>query len=64
MNGKLMTDGWAGRRVYRVKIIGETPKRDRVLLLEQARLPGRNRLTAAGSVVFVPKSAVKRESDV
>lgn len=57
--GELLLDGWAGRRAYPVDVIGETPKRYRVRLLEDMPLPGRNQRGAAGDVRLVPKHAVR-----
>lgn len=55
----LEIDGWAGRISYAVEVVGETPKRYKVRLLEDARLPGRNRRGAKGDIVTVPKPAVR-----
>lgn len=54
----LCMDGWAGRTKEPVKIVGETPKRYRVELLKDCRLPGRNKSGKAGEIVLVPKYAV------
>lgn len=53
----LLLDGWAGRERHKVEVIGETPKRYRVRLLADTRLPS-NRQHKAGDVVLVPKYAV------
>lgn len=53
----LMLDGWAGRTLIPCEIVGETPKRTRIKLLERARLPG-NRWFDAGQVALVPTKAV------
>ena len=58
---KLIMDDWAGRHAIPCEVIGETPKRYRIKLLQDARLPG-NRYFEAGSVTLVPKHAVKLES--
>lgn len=54
----LLLDGWAGRERVPVEIVGETPKRYRVRLLAECRLPSRRR-GKAGDVVLVPRYAVK-----
>jgi hypothetical protein len=59
----LRLDGWAGRERIPVEIVGETPKRYRVKLLEAARLPG-NRPHDAGDVVLVPRYAVQQQGEV
>ncbi len=59
----LRLNSWAGRERVPVEIVGETPKRYRVKLLEAARLPG-NRQHAAGDVVLVPRYAVQQQGDV
>lgn len=41
-----------------VEIVSETPKRYRVKLLDNGRLPGRCRYGNTGDVILVPKSAV------
>lgn len=56
----LHLDGWAGRVAVPVDVIGATPARYRVQLVEGAppvRLPGR-RVLAPGAVALVPKSAI------
>ncbi|NLE94386.1 MAG: hypothetical protein GX600_01705 [Dehalococcoidia bacterium] len=55
----LEIDGWAGRTSAPVEVVGETPKRYRVRLLQDTRLPGRYRRGAKGDVVLVPRYAVK-----
>lgn len=59
MTARLCLDGWAGRQEVRCEIVGETPQRYRIRLLEPARLPG-NRNYQIGDVVLVPKYAVKQ----
>ena len=54
----IVTDSWAGRRCYAVEIVGETPKRYRVKVLQDTWLPGNRRLPE-GSVTLVPKTAVR-----
>lgn len=57
----LALETWAGLRLRPIEVIGETPKRYRVRLLEDTTLPsGRYRL--AGEVVLVPKQAVRFEA--
>jgi len=58
MQGVLCTDGWAGRREYRVELVKETPKKYYVRLLEAALVPGRGQYEA-GDIVTVPKTAVR-----
>jgi len=48
---------WAGLLHYSVEIVGETPKRLRVKLLQDAMLPGK-RFVTAGSIILVPRHAV------
>ncbi len=55
----LEIDGWAGRTSHPIEVIGETPTRYRVRLIEDTRLPGRYRQGAKGDVVLVPKYAVR-----
>lgn len=50
---------YAGVHAYPVEVIGETPKRYRVRLCQDMRLPGRHRWGKAGDVVLVPKDAVE-----
>jgi hypothetical protein len=57
----LVLDGWAGRQRIPCEVIGETPKRYRIKLLQDALLPSR-RQCKAGDVVLVPRYAVKLES--
>jgi hypothetical protein len=63
MTTHLRLNSWAGRECIPVEIVGETPKRYRVKLLEAARLPG-NRQHAAGDVVLVPRYAVQQQGEV
>lgn len=55
----ILVDGWAGYQRIPVEILGETPKRYRVKLIERSKLPGRNNWRNAGDVVLVPKHAVR-----
>ena len=59
-DGYIITDGWAGLGFFPVKILGETPKRYRVQLVERCRLPGRNKTGNAGDVILAPKGAVRQ----
>ena len=61
MTARLHIDSFAGRRKVEVEIVGETPKRYRVRLLADCKLPGRNRKGKTGDVVLVPASAVTVE---
>ena len=58
---KLMMDDWAGRHSIECEVIGETPKRYRIKLLEDAQLPS-SRSCKAGDVVLVPKYALRLDS--
>jgi len=60
--GVICVDGWAGRREYPVEIVGETPKRYRVKVLSDARLP--RGIRHAGDVVLVPKTSVRLNEEV
>lgn len=57
--GTLGIDGWAGGLQQPVGIIGETPKRYRILALTYTYLAGRGRRLYQGESALVPKSAVK-----
>ena len=59
--GVLCLDGWAGRVEVPIRIIGETPKRYRVILGRDCALPSRRR-GKAGDTVLVPKAAVRLNS--
>lgn len=54
----LALQGWGGLLLYPVEILGETPKRYRVRLCDDARLPG-GRKKKKGDVVLVPKTAIR-----
>ena len=58
---KLLMDDWAGRHSVECEVIGETPKRYRIKLQQDALLPSR-RHCKAGDVVLVPKYAVRLDS--
>ncbi len=55
----LCINSWAGRREYSVVIIDETPKKYKIRLVVDTKLPGRNRYGNAGEIILVPKTAVK-----
>lgn len=52
--GYILIDSWAGRHAVSATLIGETPKRYRIRLEEDARLPG-GRNMKAGDVTLIPK---------
>jgi len=54
----IAVDSWAGRRFLLVEVVSETAKSYRVRLLQDGRLPGRNRWGSAGQIVLVPRSAL------
>ena len=62
MSAVLVLDGWAGRERHPVEILKETPKRYKIKLLSDCTLPGARR-KQAGDVVYVPKYAVRQESE-
>lgn len=64
MGYKLVLDTYAGRMRHPVEVIGETPKRYRVRILESGgvMLPGR-RYMLCGEEVLVPKYAVRFDDD-
>jgi hypothetical protein len=51
--------GWHGITWSPCVVIGETPKRYRVRLMQACRLAGRMNFGAAGDIVLLPKSAVR-----
>jgi hypothetical protein len=55
----LCLDGWEGRTEERVGIIGETPKRYRIVCDRRIKLAGAQRWLEIGKDVLVPKSAVR-----
>jgi len=57
----IATQGWEGLNYIPVEVVGETPKKVRVKLLRDCRLPGRNRSGKKGQVVLVPKTALRRK---
>lgn len=52
--GRLWFDSWAGRASYRIEVIGETPKRYRVRVLDDVIMRGWH----VGDAVLVPRYAV------
>lgn len=54
--GYIHLNSWAGHTKVAVSYVGQTAKKVRVRLLQDARLPGRP--VKAGDVVLVPKDAV------
>lgn len=54
----LHTMSFAGSVKTPILVVGETPKRYRVRLVERTKLPGREKWGAAGDVVLVPRSSV------
>lgn len=54
----IVVDSWAGRERIPVTVIGETAKRFRCQLTQDAKLPGRNNSQSAGHVFLAPKTAV------
>lgn len=63
--GWLVVTGWAGDIRERVKVVGETPKRYRIIPygVDRIRLAGRERYLKAGESALVPKGAVALDSD-
>ena len=60
--GFLALDGWGGRSMRSVHVIGETAERYRIRAIDYTRLAGRGRFLMAGENALVPKSAVWGES--
>jgi len=56
----LTLNDWAGRVDVPVKVVGRTPKRIRVELLQDALMPGRRR-GKAGETFLVPTYAVREQ---
>jgi hypothetical protein len=52
-------DSWAGRYDVPVDVIGETPARYRVRVLDNARWPGRNQSVKPGDIKLCPKRVVR-----
>lgn len=57
----LMIRGWHGYSECPCTVVGETPKKYRVVFLTKQDLPGR-RVAEAGVQVLVPKHAIKFRS--
>lgn len=53
----LALDTWAGRRQYRIRVVGETREKFRFEALEAIPMPGRRRLSP-GMRGSAPKEAV------
>lgn len=60
-HGLLVLDGWAGRSLERVLVIGQTPTRYVVRNPgpDAVKLAGRNRWLEAGNETRVPQTAVR-----
>jgi hypothetical protein len=56
--GYLVLNGWAGRSVTAVDVIGETPRKFRIRAIHHTRLGGRQRSLEAGETTLVPRTAV------
>lgn len=56
-----MLDGWGGRFDQDVLVIGETPKRFRIMAPpgRSVKLGGRRRWLSPGEIALVPKHAVR-----
>ena len=54
-----MMNGWAGYSETPCIVVGETPKRYRVKLTKQCRLPGRMRWGSKDQIVLMPKASVR-----
>lgn len=64
--GWLHLDGWAGRTKHGVLVVGETPKRYRIMSDEHVdgvHLPGRRRFLPVGETALVPKCAVTKKTE-
>ena len=59
----ILVDSWAGRERIPVTVIGETAKRYRCQLTQDAKLPGRNNNQTAGHDSQAPKTAVVLQED-
>ena len=59
----LCTNSYAGYREIPVEVIGRTPKRYRIKLLKDCRLPGSNRAGKEGQIILVPQLAIRIEKD-
>lgn len=52
-------DSWAGRQEHPCRVIGETPKRYRIMVDKPTALPPRFTILMPGMTKLVPKYAVK-----
>ena len=52
-------NSFAGRREYPCRVVGETPKRYRIMVNNPTPLPPRFSLLLPGQIKLVPKSAVR-----
>lgn len=57
--GTLAVDGWCGRSLTRVEVIGQTKKRLRIRAIERTPMAGRDRWLEKGEVALVPTYAVR-----
>lgn len=57
--GTLAVDGWWGRSLTRVEVIGQTAKRLRIRAIERTRMAGRDRWLEPGEVALVPTYSVR-----
>jgi hypothetical protein len=57
-------DGWAGRLVQRVGVIGETKNCYRIIALTYTYLRGRGRRLHEGQTSLIPKHAIRFEVDL
>lgn len=55
----ICTDGWEGRTEQFVLVVGETPKRYRIMATQGTKLAGRSRWLKPGQTALVPKYAVR-----
>lgn len=55
--GELGVNSWAGLIWTKVEIVGETPKRFRVRMLKETKIPGS--VLQAGDEALVPKTAIR-----
>jgi hypothetical protein len=58
---QLCLDGWGGRWMQFVELVGETPTRYRIRALGRTRLGGRNRWLEPDKTALVPKRAIIRK---
>jgi hypothetical protein len=55
----LMLSGWGGVGAYPCVVIGETPRKYRILAGARIKLAGRKRWLEAGQATLVPKHAIR-----